>query len=87
MPTFISTTSATGQTVTSDALNLSAIVLTSGSTTSIVKVYGNGVELMRLSAVAGDSETYYDMRKMGKHIPGPVTLDLSGTLAFVALEY
>lgn len=89
MAQFITTSISNGQAVLTDQVYLVRIVLTAGAgAPARAIVYGNGVPMIYMAAVAGDMNTYPgDGSKQLDHIPGPVTVDLSGAGAALKLVY
>lgn len=89
MARFISTTISTGQTVIDDNMEIKAVSLTAAAATAVAKIYGAGGEEIRISAAATTTNQLIapGSRFYVFHIPGPVTLDLSGAGAWLRIDY
>jgi hypothetical protein len=80
-----------GQAASTTDIYLRNVKLTAGSAAATAIVYGNGVALIKLAALTGTSDSYYATSGGAsfslENIPGPVTVDVVGTGAFLRMSY
>lgn len=89
MARFVTSTVATGQAVSTSEIWLKSAVVTAGSAAAVLTIKGAGSSELIISAPANSSFEWVAPGgpfQVG-HIPGAVTLDLSGSGASARLDY
>lgn len=92
MATYIHSGAVTGDSIAGTSqVSIRSILLTAGSGNATATIYSNGVAMIVLNCPANDSKEYISVSGGNQFsletFPGPVTIDVAGTGAFVRVSY